>query len=410
MKLSKEDIIKLAKENYKYIISIVALVVVIIVLATCTSNSSKNTEKTTGDIVAVENQENISANKNDNAFKQDAYPEVNELVNKYFSAAAAGDIETLKTIIWPFDENQQNLISQLSQYIESYNNISCYTKIGPVKDSYFVSVYHDTKFVDIETLAPGVTTLYIHRDETSGALYIDNRPQEELEPEVIAFNQDYIHAEDVVELKNSVDAKAQEVLVADEKLKSFVEGTYQQIYVNFYAAIQKANEQTQAEQNADTPADTPEQNAETPANGATTVYATDMVNIRKEPDTNAEIIGMTDFGSSYTLVENMADGWTKIDMDGAIGYIKSEFLSETSPDSNAQGNGETAGNNGSIAAGDSIYLLTTVNVRAAADENSEKLGVAYEGETIKVVTADENGWTKINWNGKEGYVKTEFLK
>ena len=211
MKLSKEDIIKLAKENYKYIISIVALVVV----ATCTSSSSKNTEKTTGDIVAVENQENISANKNDNAFKQDAYPEVNELVNKYFSAAAAGDIETLKTIIWPFDENQQNLISQLSQYIESYNNISCYTKIGPVKDSYFVSVYHDTKFVDIETLAPGVTTLYIHRDETSGALYIDNRPQEELEPEVIAFNQDYIHAEDVVELKNSVDAKAQEVLAAD---------------------------------------------------------------------------------------------------------------------------------------------------------------------------------------------------
>ena len=38
------------------------------------------------------------------------------------------------------------------------------------------------------------------------------------------------------------------------------------------------------------------------------------------------------------------------------------------------------------------------------------VGVAYAGDSVTVQMSYAEGWTKVTWKDKEGYVKTEFLK
>ena len=49
-----------------------------------------------------------------------------------------------------------------------------------------------------------------------------------------------------------------------------------------------------------------------------------------------------------------------------------------------------------------------VNVRAAADTESEKLGTLDQG-TVVTRTAVDGDWSAIDYNGTTGYVKNEFL-
>lgn len=62
-----------------------------------------------------------------------------------------------------------------------------------------------------------------------------------------------------------------------------------------------------------------------------TVYATENVNIRTEPNTDCEIITVLQKGSSITRIGE-ADGWSKVLYEGKERYIISEYLSLTSPE------------------------------------------------------------------------------
>ncbi len=52
---------------------------------------------------------------------------------------------------------------------------------------------------------------------------------------------------------------------------------------------------------------------------------------------------------------------------------------------------------------------TTVNVRASDSENADKLGKVSNGITLEITDIKENGWTEVIYEGKTGYIKSEFL-
>lgn len=64
------------------------------------------------------------------AYEENAVPAVNELINSYFTAYASGDLVTLQTLATPITQNEQSYITLISQYIEQYQDINCYTKSG----------------------------------------------------------------------------------------------------------------------------------------------------------------------------------------------------------------------------------------------------------------------------------------
>lgn len=61
------------------------------------------------------------------AYEENAVPAVNELINSYFTAYASGDLVTLQTLATPITQNEQSYITLISQYIEQYQDINCYT-------------------------------------------------------------------------------------------------------------------------------------------------------------------------------------------------------------------------------------------------------------------------------------------
>ena len=52
----------------------------------------------------------------------------------------------------------------------------------------------------------------------------------------------------------------------------------------------------------------------------------------------------------------------------------------------------------------------SVRLRADASTDAEYLGTAYQGEHVTQIESYDNGWSKISYNGKECYCKTEFLE
>ena len=57
-----------------------------------------------------------------------------------------------------------------------------------------------------------------------------------------------------------------------------------------------------------------------------------------------------------------------------------------------------------------VTTTTTVNVRSSDSEQADKLGKVSGGTKLQGLEQRPNGWTKVDYEGKEGYIKTEFLQ
>ena len=53
---------------------------------------------------------------------------------------------------------------------------------------------------------------------------------------------------------------------------------------------------------------------------------------------------------------------------------------------------------------------TTVNVRSSDSERADKLGKVTGGTRLQILEQKVNGWTKVLYDGKEGFIKSEFLE
>lgn len=70
---------------------------------------------------------------------------------------------------------------------------------------------------------------------------------------------------------------------------------------------------------------------------------------------------------------------------------------------------------GSIALGPSadatnarLTATTAVNIRSGPSTSDSRIGVLYRGEHIQSAGATD-GWTKVTWNGKQGYISSSYL-
>ena len=52
----------------------------------------------------------------------------------------------------------------------------------------------------------------------------------------------------------------------------------------------------------------------------------------------------------------------------------------------------------------------TVNVRNSDSQQAEKLGQLADGEKIQILEQRPNGWSKVLFEGKEGFIKSEYLQ
>ena len=85
--------------------------------------------------------------------EENAHPEVNDLVGRYFTALQEGDEETLTSLRDNTGTADLLRMQENSSHIEAYTDISCYTKSGLEADSYVVFACYEVKFQGIDDIS-----------------------------------------------------------------------------------------------------------------------------------------------------------------------------------------------------------------------------------------------------------------
>lgn len=418
-----DSIVEFCQKNILYIAGAVVVVLLLVVLINVLGGSEE--EKPLNGTEAV-----IEETETPEDYTTDAYPLINELIHNYYKAYAKGDTETIAALADPVSDAEKSYISEFSKYVKKYKNISCYTKKGMDDSSYIVSVYMEIRFKKIKTTAPGLETFYV-RTREDGTFYIDNlyglfnskMDEFPVDEAVIAFIEDFSQQEDVVALQTEIQQKYENALASDEALKTFIESTIPNDITVWAseqaAAAKKAEEERVAAEEAEKKAAEEEaaKKAEEEKKAAelassVVVYATDKVNVRAEASETAEVLGQLEAGSQTTRLEDK-DGWSRIDYNnGQQGYVKSEFLSTEAPAAPQEPAEETpaASSGGALQEGAVIMVQQSLNLRKSMGEDAEKIATVFAGEKVTVIMSYAEGWTKVTYGDKTGFIKTELLQ
>lgn len=415
-----EQTVQFFKENKAAVIGIVVAVILIIAIiigvfagkgAQQASSDPVQESESQTDSTAVEGTETTEV-----PLEEDAYPQINALMEEYYQAATDGDIEKIRTLVDSADEETLIYQQKRSAYIELYQNLKCYTKNGPTEGSYVVYVYYEVKFKDMDTLVPGVSPYLVYTRE-DGSCYIH---EGEVDESVNLYLEDISTQDDVVDLMNRVQVQFNEAVVEDEDLNNYLAQMREDLKVEVGEALAEA-EAAQSAQN--------EQQAAAVNTTATEVRAIDVVNVRASDSEQAERIGKVQIGDVLPLIESRANGWTKVRYEGKEAFIKSEYLefvenenadagngdngddgSQQSADAGNTGSNTESGGSSSLPATGKIKVGDTINIRKSASQTADKLGVCYQGEELEIVMQQADGWTKVKYKGQTGYVKTDVLK
>ncbi|WP_133174967.1 SH3 domain-containing protein, partial [Heyndrickxia sporothermodurans] len=135
-------------------------------------------------------------------------------------------------------------------------------------------------------------------------------------------------------------------------------------------------------------------------------------NVRSKPSTNASIIMKLVKGTNVTVLSE-SKGWSKIQANGKTGYVSSKYLavntrkpsSVSKPTTNPPkkpSSAKTVTKYVEVDAGSSL------NMRNKAATNGTIIAKLAKGAKVTVLS-ESNGWSKIQANGKTGYVSSKYL-
>ena len=343
---------------------------------------------------------------------EEASPEITELFNTYYTAMVEGDTETMTQMVYYMDTTEILRAAETSKYIESYPPLEIYTKAGPREDTYIVYVYADLKFYEYDQPVPGMRTYYVCTDE-DGELYI-NEDGEESESELHYMREIQLQ-EDVVDLNNKAAAAYNDMIAEDKTLADFLVNLADEIEKNVGETLARAEGSEETEEESEESDATESEDTNAPEVVVTKVKTTDVVNIRTSDSETADKLGKAAEGDEFKLLETKGNGWSKIEYNGKEAYIKSDFLepSETetaSADNEEDTSTQQKDDEQATTTTGTVTVKENVRVRAGASETSEKIATAYAGDKLEVIMKQADGWTKIKYNGKTAYVKSDYVE
>ena len=123
------------------------------------------------------------------------------------------------------------------------------------------------------------------------------------------------------------------------------------------------------------------------------------LNVRSEASEDAEKIGKLYKDCGGTVLERR-DGWTKLQTGNLIGWAKDEYLLF---DEEAKA---LANDVGKMIA---TVSTETLRVRTEPGTDAAILGLLPQGEITEVISSSEEEWVCIDYEGKDGYVSSEFV-
>lgn len=394
-------------KNSKMVFPIVlVLAVAVTVLFALNAKDNKRQEELVGESTVQESlavAEPTIAPSAEVPLAENTIPEIQQLIDTYYSAYANGDIEVIKSISNQLDETEGLRIQAMSEYVEEYPVKTVYTKPGPLQNSYLAYVHYKMKVKNYEDTVSGMETFYVCMN-SDGSYYLN---EGEVTDEELKFIEKVASQEDVVELYNRVNVECSDTLKENEELFYYIQEVVKEVQKSTGEALaeqiqnpadSEATENTEPQENGTENADGEANEPTEPIQNAEPVYAkaTTTVNVRVSDSEQSDKVDKVSGGTKVEVLEQKVNGWSRVKFGNTEGYIKSEFLQLM----NTAGGMEVIG---------TVTANSNVNVRMSASESADRLGVLAGGEVVDLL-GRENGWCKINYNGQIGYVKEEFVQ
>ena len=384
--------VKMKFINLKILIPLCVVIGVAVIVAKTLTDREDEVIVVNEEPTVTTTEETISAISSDNPLEADMYEPINNLVLTYLNALAEGDVDTISSITNNMTDIERIRITELGKCIDAFPEYNVFTKIGPAEGSFIVYAAARAQFPGVEELVPGIYCFYVCVDDSGNYYFNEGTLTEEEQIYIDAINAD----ESVVNLMEAIDTEYQELLENNEQVKNYIEVMQNEIRgaVGTALASIAAEEETTTETEAV---------SEDPTILYTACQAvtTDTINVRSSDSETADKLGSIARGTTVDVIEIRVNGWSKIMYEGKEAYLKTDYLQVLEEPEEA-GVGENVANGTAIA-------NTTVNVRSEASTSSTRIGQVIQGSSVEWIADVEDGWSKIIYEGKVGYIKSEFL-
>jgi SH3-like domain-containing protein len=442
--------------NKKHIEAIVLAVITVIIIGALaghhgSAGSASGTSSSTGDAAVSEkpfildnsgsstdsSSSDSEKSKSSSSYKKEEEgSDIHDLLTEYYKDYAAGDTDAIEKVASPVSDMEKSYIRFMAKLLDSYEIKEIYTKDGVTDGSKLVSVYVQMHFKGLKSAAPGLDFFYVETDD-SGALHINNlyssfnqtNKENDMDPSVVSAIASFEEQKDVVDLQTEVQKEYNEISLSDKDFDKFMSKTYPskvkswqtQYRKNAKAAAAKkaAEEKKAAAEKAKADSTKSSDSTDTSSTSSKTIYkTTTKTNLRKKASINSDIIKTLSKGTKVTKISTKGK-WLKVSYKGKTGYIRKMYLkkvSSSSSSSDKSSSSSSSDKSKSTSAssgpteGKKLVLKDTVNVRKKPSTSAKRINLAYKGDKILVIKNRDDGWTKIQYHHKKGYVKTEFLK
>lgn len=406
-------------EHRKIVLPVILVAALLITMGIGMAANRKNERQEEVQTSAAGEQEDTAAKQGltvpDVLLEENAYPEVNELIMKYYKALEEKTTDdVLPEIMSPVTDNTLIYLGEWAKHVVACHSVNIYTKPGPREDSYLAYVGVELQIAGYDEPFPGMNSFFICKNE-AGNYYIN------MEDEIDKEEADYIKVvnmqDDVKDLSNKYTVDYNQMTAPGTEAGDAVLDVDASITKGIQEKLLAKQETEQPQEDEQQPAE--EQEETQPETVVTEVKTTAVVNMRSSDSEKADKLGKAQIGDTFKVLEQRPNGWTKLTDGTQEFFIKTEYLEATAE---APAGGETAsaqteevqeqptavnelpGSNGYVTA------KTTVNVRKSANEAGEKLGVIYQGERLELIMNQADGWSKVKYKGQTAYVKSEFME
>ena len=134
------------------------------------------------------------------------------------------------------------------------------------------------------------------------------------------------------------------------------------------------------------------------------VNATSL-NFRTGPSTKDSVITSIKKNVQIEVIEYVGD-WAKIKYNNKTGYVSKQYLTEVSTSSTTKPS--TPSTPSTVTK--MTVTASKLNVRSGAGTTYKTIGSLVKGKEVEVVQKQSNGWCKIKYGSRYGYVSGDYLK
>ena len=377
-----DNIKQFCTENKKYVgvaaILIGLILILIVVVAGGHNDRHSDTESGSQEEISVKDFEF------EKDYTNDAKDDISTLLADYYKAYVGDDLDTLDKLATPMSDNEKSYIGVVSQYYESVNDITPYTKNGLKKGSYFVSVKNSIKFTGVDTQAPTLDFFYIETGK-DGKLFINNvysnfnrtYCENALDDDIMELISKYTASSEFADLHEEVQKAYEQAVSSDANLKNMLETTLTGAIKQWYTSSGIANLKK---------------------SDADTQQAEDASESGDQQTTDANAGQNADQQTTDANAGQNADQQTT---DANAGQTTDQNAANQQPAEQPQAPAEYQ-----------VVTKDVVKVRDGASTDAKELGLLKEQVTLTAY-GTEGDWTIVSYSaGTNGraYIKTENLQ